>query len=152
MERYITQLLDDLEHIISFRQATDQQLAVLTDVEESPDDALELSKLLNTRHSSFMELLELDIHHLPPHEMLSDKNVKDLFDRLSDALMVHNCYLDFPAKISSRERYKTLRDYWNEPQQIYDQCINTIEFCDYDQDTCPFGPGKCQCKDFEDLG
>ena len=152
MERYITQLLDDLEHIISFKQASNQQLAVLTDVEESPDDSLELSKLLHTRQSSFAELLEVDIHLLPPAELLNDKNIHKLFDRLSDTLMVHNCYLDFPAKISHRERYKTLRDYWNSPQQIYDQCMNTIEFCDYDQDTCPFGPDKCQCKDYEDLG
>lgn len=152
MERYITQLLEDLEQIISYRQASEESLALAVNEEESQDDALELSKLLSTKHCTFAELLDVNVQLLPPEHMLSDEHTISLMDSLSDALMVHNCYLDFPSKLSSRDRYRILRETWNAPQQLYKECMNTIDFCDYDQDNCPFGPGKCQCKDFEDLG
>lgn len=142
----------DLDQIILTRHSNASAFELFAYEEESVDDILELSKILSAPECSFADLLEINQNELPPESRLSDIQVSDLLCKLSDALMVFQCYLDFPSKISCRMKYDILRSYWNEPQLICNHSVNTIDFCDYDQDHCLYGAENCQCKNFESLG
>tara|TARA_B100000508_G_C11465858_1_gene282485 strand:+ start:30156 stop:30611 length:456 start_codon:yes stop_codon:yes gene_type:complete len=149
MKQYINQLLGDLDLHISDYQFFEENGDVLTIDNECSEDIIELSKLYLTPSVSFAQLLKLEQCYLPPSDKLTIIQINSLYERLTDAIQVHNCYLDFPNDLDCRMKYDILRKNWNEPHMICKDTYNTIDFCDYDQDNCMYGT-NCQCKKFED--
>lgn len=152
MQNYINQLLGDLSELISYHQTNMSSESLLVMESESSDDLLEFAKLSIQPDCSFADILEIQQEQLPPSDKLSDRQISALFDSLNDALIVFQCFLDFPDKISNRKKYTILRSYWNEPQLICNKSVNTIDFCDYDQEHCVYGSEGCECKRLENLG
>lgn len=144
MQNYVNQLLGDLNQQVK-RSPSIAEI-------DSTDDLLELSKLYSRPKYSIANLLEIEQGALPPPEKLNDQQISLLMESIENALTVHQCYLDFPKGIIDRKRYTILRSYWNEPQLICSKSVNTIDFCDYDQDNCVYGREGCECIQLEKLG
>lgn len=149
MKQYVDQLLDDLSAITSKQHAANEFAGIINNDEESFDDALELSKLVCYEQLSFGELIGIQKDLLPPEELLDNVQIKKVLSNLAYSLFAHNCYLDFPDEVNERDQYRILRNEWDTKHQLFKSNINTIDFCDYDQDNCPFGPKNCQCKKYE---
>lgn len=152
MQNYINQLLIELDELINHNESIGVANSMLLVETESSDDLLELSKLYIGPEHSFADLLGIQLDALPPSERLSDQQATQLLESIENALMIHQCFLDFPNNIVDRKKYSILRSYWNEPQLICSNSVNTIDFCDYDQENCVYGPEGCECKHLEGLG
>jgi hypothetical protein len=79
---------------------------------------------------------------LPPEEQLNNKEKAQLSKSLEKLLETFHFIADFPEKVPSEERYKHLRSVWNSQQVYLGMGENHIEFCEYDNNTCPF-PKYC---------
>ncbi len=151
MQNYVTQLVDDLNQLILDHSRHSNENSLLEFNTESADDLLELSKLYLIPQKSFSILLNLPQEALPPSEYLNGLQLSQLLEKLTEILALNECFLDFPNKVSDERKYSLLRHNWNEPQLICSGSLNTIDFCDYDQEHCIYGPEECECKSLEKL-
>ncbi len=151
MQNYVNQLVDDLIQLISEHNKSAREHSLFEVNTESTDDLLELSKLYSIPQKSFSILLNLPQEVLPPSEDLSGIQLSELLEKLTEVLALNECFLDFPNKVSDERKYSLIRKNWNEPQLICSGSLNTIDFCDYDQEHCIYGSEECECKSLEKL-
>jgi hypothetical protein len=151
MQNYVNQLLDDLNQLISDHNKNAEENSFLEINTESNDDLLELSKLYIMPEKTFSILLDIPQEALPPTEDLSAIQISQLLEKLTELLAINECFLDFPSKIRDEKKYSLLRSHWDEPQFICSGSLNTIDFCDYDQEHCIYGAEECECKSLEKL-
>lgn len=94
------------------------------------------------------EFTKISKEHLPPPRFLTDKQTSFLSERLIKLLQYYSFFPDFPEGLPDSIKYKTLREHWNKfkapsiPFQLH------YEFCEYDENKCPF-QGFCSYCDEE---
>jgi hypothetical protein len=148
MNRYLEQLIEDMDLAVSNQIAIRSHLDILGEGEvceteqESPSDAktFPLSRIIGFEKCYF-----------PPEEKLTDDQVKVVYTHLLCVLDNYNFFLDFPDKVDIRAKYIMLLEALDEDTTYSNAKVTIIEFCDYDYDTCPFGIELCQCKRYEDM-
>lgn len=145
MQQYIEQLISDL------RKATCKLSApheIWLESEADPDNEADLEdmsyveKYVYGEEIPVSQIIGIDPAHLPPPEMLTDDQKALLSAELEKMLEVFHFILDFPAGYPMFSRYSFIRNFWNEKHVPLSFGESHIEFCDYDQNRCPF-PGYC---------
>lgn len=154
MNRYIHQLIEDLQEAITL--APERELFYDNYEFESEDEEDEAS-LAFFEHYLFGKEIELgkivDFEQilLPPIEKLTKVQAAKVFPFLESLLSAYGFELDFPDGVAGELKYELVRQVWTDKFVPMSMGIQTIEFCDYDCDYCPFGSELCQCKEFEKM-
>lgn len=145
MQNYINQLLDDI-HRASWKIKPPHHLW-----EESganPDDELEqedmsyVEKYIYGEKEPISEIIGIETEMLPPADKLSDQERALLAVELEKLLQLFHFYLDFPESFPAHLRYSFIRDFWSTEEVPLSFGENHIEFCQYEEEDCPF-PGYC---------
>lgn len=150
MQRYIEQLIADI-HQASWNLKPPHKLWMETGAD--PDDELELEDI------SFIEeyvegeevpiagITGLTQEQLPPPEQLNEQQKALLAEELEKLLEVFHFKLEFPESFPAHLRYPFIRDFRSESHVALSFGVNHIEFCDYEEEHCPFA-GYCNsCKE-----
>ncbi len=150
MQRYIEQLIVDL------RQATWKMKPPHELWEESgadPDDELELEdmsyveKYMYGVEEPISGITGIELEKLPPEAKLTLQQQALLASELENLLQYFHFYLDFPKNYPAHLRYPFILKFWTEEHVALSFGESHIEFCDYDEENCPF-PGYCNtCKE-----
>lgn len=148
MQRYIQQLLEDIR-LATWNMKPPRDLWEYAD----PDDEVQLEdmsyveKYLYGDEEKISTITGIDSNLLPPPEKLSVEHQAILAAELENLLQLFHFYLDFPQNYADHLRYPFIRNFWNEKHVALSFGESHIEFCDYEEDNCPF-PGYCTtCKE-----
>jgi hypothetical protein len=154
MEHYIEQLIEDL-HQATWQLKPPHEL--WEDSAADPDDELELEDMSYVEKYIYGEgepislITGIDSAQLPPVEKLTKEQQATLSIELEKLLQYFHFYLDFPETYPAHLRYPFILKFWEEKQVALSLGNNHIEFCDYDEEHCPF-PGYCStCKEAAEL-
>jgi hypothetical protein len=145
MQRYLEQLIQDIRKN-TWRLRSPDELWLAS--EADPDNELELEDLSYVEKYVYGEeipvsqITGIDPEYLPTPEMLTDDQKALLSAELEKMLEVFHFILDFPADYPMYSRYSFIRNFWNEKHVPLSFGESHIEFCVYDQNSCPF-PGYC---------
>lgn len=145
MERYLEQLLEDLNNYITKMKmagiSNDETKPLMT---ENDDDSLKESERYasgegatavgNTTNVQQMEL--------PPAKMLSNDQKALLAKKLQEMLSYHHYILDFPERLPSHLKYPHIYKFWKQEHVPMKYGFVHVEFCNYDPENCPF-PEYC---------
>jgi hypothetical protein len=143
MERYLAQLMEDLQQAkLKFKPT------IPLWKEGDPEDDLEsvdfsqVEKYENNEVTPISEITGIHQEQLPPVEKLNQEQQAFLAAGLEDLLQHFHFELDFPRDYPRHFRYAFIRKLWSEEQVAVTFGEIHIEFCDYDEENCPF-PGYC---------
>ena len=148
MNRYLEQLVEDLDLAVSNQIALRSHLDILG---ESEMCEAEEGVNYDEKTSPLSKIIGFDKCYFPPEEKLTDDQVAVVYSRLLCVLDNYNFFLDFPDKVEIRTKYIMVLDILDEETTYSNAKVTIIEFCDFDYDTCPFGAELCQCKMYEDM-
>jgi hypothetical protein len=146
MQRYIEQLIDDL-HKATWRIKPPHKLWGESDADPTNELELEdmsyVEKYIYGDALPISEITGIAREQLPPVEKLNQDQQALLADELEKLLQIFHFHLDFPQGYPNHLRYPFIRDFWSEEQIPLSFGENHIEFCNYDEENCPFR-GYCQ--------
>lgn len=150
MKHYLEQLIDDI-HKATLQVIPPHPLWLESGAD--PDDEVELEdmsfaeKYMYGERKSVSDITGIDAAALPPPEKLTEEQQAMLSVELEKLLQFFHFHLDFPKTYPANLRYPFIRDVWAERFVPISFGEDHIEFCDYEEENCPF-PGYCStCKD-----
>lgn len=152
MNRYIEQLIGDIRKAtLNIRPPHE----IWFSSEADPDDEVELDDIsyIEQYFEGVEEPIEsitgIDAICLPPPEKLTDDQKALLSVELEKLLGVFHFILDFPEGYPLHLRYPFIVDFWQEYHVALSFGESHIEFCEYDEENCPF-PGYCHsCQEYK---
>ncbi len=151
MKRYIEQLIDDISNA-TLRVTPPHPLWLESGAD--PDDEMDLEDMSYVEQFVYGEekpisgITGIDTAALPPPEKLDEEQQAMLAAELEKLLEFFHFQLEFPRDYPVHLRYPFIRNLWDENHVPMSFGITHIEFCDYDEENCPF-PGYCSnCKDY----
>ena len=145
MERYIEQLIDDI-HKATWNIRPPHEIWPLSKAD--PDNELELEdmafaeKNLYGKEKRISKITGIDFELLPPTSKLTSQQQARLAIELEKLLQIFHFTLDFPENYPADLRYPFILKIWNEKHVPLSFGDSHIEFCDMNEDECPF-PGYC---------
>lgn len=143
MQRYIEQLIEDI-HQATWKIRAPHE--IWDDVDINSDVELEdmgyAEKYIYGKKERIADITGIPIENLPPENKLNKSQKGLLATKLEELLKVFHFYLDFPEKLPSYLRYPFIYRFWNECHVAISFGESHIEFCDYEEDSCPF-QGYC---------
>ncbi|MDX1651129.1 MAG: hypothetical protein R3277_01470 [Brumimicrobium sp.] len=149
MNRYVDQLLEDLESMI-------QDLPDFSTLGEDDEDPDEIWMEFEQDRCScsaipLSRIVGIEKYILPPGSKLSKVQMELIFLHLEKILSAYGFILDFPEKIQVKVKYELLHDIWEDEFSFNPRDTQIIDFCDFDYDFCPFGLELCRCKQLEEM-
>ena len=148
MNRYLEQLLEDMDAAIANQIAIRGHLDILGECEVFET---ECGVPLEEKTAPLSQIIGFDKFYFPSSEKLTNTQVSMVYSRLTCVLDNYNFFLDFPDKVDDRIKYEMLLDIFDEETTYSNAKVTILEFCGYDYETCPFGEELCQCKKFEEM-
>ncbi len=148
MQNYINQLIEDIRSA-SWNTRPPHEIWEDADPEYEVEleDMSYVEKYVYGEKKSVSEITGIDATELPPPEQLTEEQRAVLADELEKLLVNYSFVLDFPEAFPAHFRYPFIRDFWSESHVALSFGTNHIEFCDFDEDNCPF-PDYCNtCKE-----
>lgn len=145
MKRYIEQLIADI-HQASWNLKPPHKLWMESGA--NPTDEVELEDMsfieeyIEGEQLPIAEITGIAQEQLPPPEKLNKQQQTLLAEKLEKLLEVFHFKLDFPESFPANLRYPFIWDFWSESHVPLSFGENHIEFCDYEEEHCPF-PGYC---------
>ena len=150
MQRYLTQLIEDLHEIaqrVNPSGNTDEET-----VHDQESFFKHIEDVENYLHGELVPISKITgilPEQLPPPEKLNENQLAQLAMELEKFLAHFHFALDFPGNYPGHLRYPFIRNFWNEEHSPMQLGTSHIEFCYYDKADCPF-PGYCTtCDEFE---
>lgn len=145
MHRYHHQLKEDLQQLIAYKAKKEEYVPEDLDSFESfAECSLELHKYAHGTGEKVPigTLTGIISEQLPPAERFTAEQRAELSPLLEQLLRLHHFELDFPSNVPNEMRYAFIRKFWSESHFPMRIGMSHIEFCDYDDEHCPF-PGYC---------
>lgn len=144
MELYVTQLIEDLE------AAKQPDMPYVPDGEESIEDHFEEvdQYISGEKHIKICELIGFLPEQFPPSNRLNANQLKRIFFALDQLLDSYNIDTNLPNKLPSKLKYELVTKDLTEEVFASKHGFTTLEYCNNDVETCPFGKKYCNCKDF----
>lgn len=145
MQRYIEQLIEDI-HKATWNLRPPH--ALWEESKADPDDELELEDMTYLEQYVYGDeipianITGIEQERLPAPEKLTTEQKALLAEELEKLLQYFHFILDFPSEYPSHLRYPFIRNFWKEKHVALSFGENHIEFCDFEDDKCPF-PGYC---------
>jgi hypothetical protein len=148
MQRYIEQLVEDI-HKATWTIRVPHE--IWDDVDINSDSELEdmsyAEKYIYGAKERIDCITGIPVESLPPENKLNKNQKSILVKELDKLLKYFHFYLDFPEKFPLHRRYSFMYKFWSESHVAVSFGESHIEFCDYEEDSCPF-PGYCDtCKE-----
>jgi len=150
MERYIEQLIDDI-HKATWNVRPPHEIWALSQAD--PDNEVELEdmayveKNLYGKKKRISKITGIDFELLPPPVKLTSQQQARLSTELEKLLQLFHFTLDFPENYPADLRYPFILKIWNKKRVPLSFGDDHIEFCDMNEEECPF-PGYCNtCKE-----
>ncbi len=148
IENYLNQLIDDLNVLLTepppFRARQAVSLYDADDEECITERLMEFEDhALNQKGELIHAYTGITKANLPDPEYLTDEQVDLLLDSIMELFDHFQFYPDFREEIPNRIRYQKIRELWNEFKAPLIDCQLHYDFCDYEEDSCPF-PGICK--------
>ncbi len=150
MQRYITQLLEDLEKAKS-HQPPPVDYALLYPDHPAADYGLDyIIEWENGEDWKMDDLFGIPAEVFPPESKLSEAEISALAQGIVSLWQSFNIDVHIPdERIPSRTIYQVLLNYWRtEPVQYVSQETIHLDLCEYDPETCIWGNDYCTCKEF----
>ncbi|MHA8049658.1 hypothetical protein V7S79_00915 [Aquirufa sp. ROCK-SH2] len=151
MEKYVMQLIDDMQ--VSERSREDYNASgfVQVDSEKSFEDHLmEIEKYFqNENLKSISEIIGLELIQFPPSDRLEIYQMKEINKSLTRLLSTWCIEVDMPKVLPANKKYALLLSVFNKRVPVLNSGTVHIELCDYNVKSCPFGEQFCNCKDWE---
>ena len=149
LDRYIEQLISELRKA-TFNVKPPHEIwnGADPDDEGLVEDLSYAEEYIYGKKEPVSSITGIDAATLPPSEQLSEKQQELLASELEKLLNYFNFHLDFPPNFPIHLRYPFICDFWKEERVALSFGESHIEFCDYDEDNCPF-PGYCtSCEEY----
>lgn len=142
MDRYIEQLIEDIRN--AAEQAPQQEF---DDSELDDEEALEMEleeseRIINGPFEKLSDIVGVSKELLPAPDRLGESQKKQLVPELEILLNAYNFIPDYPDNVPAEMLYKAFYNIWDDEFVRVTSGQFHIEFCDYDEATCPF-PGFC---------
>jgi len=147
MERYIEQLIEDLRN--AALQAPDDPFenGDMDDEEAFELEMEQTERFVDGPQEKLSDIVGIPKSHLPAPALLAEGQKEVIIPELIALLNAYNFYPEYPEKVPYAMLYEAIYNIWNDEfvQMTFGQVH--IEFCNYDEDNCPF-PGYCDlCKE-----
>lgn len=154
MERYIEQLISDIRATalqVAPSRSTGEHAGTTSNDAENPETIQDIEKYFEGEEEPIASMTGIATEALPPPDKLTLDQQALLASELEDLLLCFNLYLDFPNNYPIHLRYGFICTIWTE-SHLHLKVGNThIEFCDYNEENCPF-PGYCTiCSDWSSM-
>lgn len=153
MKRYIEQLIEDI-HQATWNLKPPHR--IWEESEADPDNELEREDMSYVEEYFYgeeipiSEITGIEQEKLPPPEQLSKKHQALLATELEKLLLNFHFHLDFPTGYPAHLRYSFIYELWQEKHVPLSFGESHIEFCDYNEEDCPF-PGYCNsCREMSE--
>ncbi len=173
MDRYIIQLLEDIEDVIFKRwkkcpphlyqadtndpflippKALEEQLETLPELLGSGEDLEHMFDEMKrwvrgeANHNMFYHF-GLEPVQFPPENRLTDHHLEALNNAILRLWASFNFGTSFPDNIPPRTLYPLLLRQMQKDCVVVDYGHLGIELCDLNPENCPFGSAYCTCKD-----
>ncbi|MEQ8702742.1 MAG: hypothetical protein RIC19_02420 [Phaeodactylibacter sp.] len=145
MDKYINYLLADIAaatvnlpvHVLSFDDEED--IPFITAEEEAK----------TASRKALASVVGLKTEWFPPVERLSETQIQQVTEALTDCLDAHSFIVNFPAGLPAPIRYRVLLAELKKEVPVLQYNIWQLDFCDYKPKGCPFGEAFCQCQIYE---
>lgn len=149
MQRYIIQLLEDLEKAKN-NQPPPIDYALL--YPDHPAAAYGLDHIIEWEHAESWkmdDLFGIAATCFPPENQLSELEVNALTEGILSLWQAFNIDVYIPDKrIPASIIYRVLLDYWRkESIQYVSRGTLHLDLCDYEPDNCIWGVDYCTCKE-----
>lgn len=145
MKHYLEQLIEDLHQITrNVELASCEE----TDAEDEMDFS-QVDKFERNEVTPVSLITGIEQAQLPPVEMLNEEQQALLSTELEEMLHCFHFKLDFPRNYPMHLRYPFILKFWGEEHVSVSDGTIHIDFCDYEEENCPF-PGYCSiCSDYD---
>ncbi len=150
MERYITQLIEDLQ--ARHKPDAEPMPHSLRDDDDLDDLFGEVERFLSGGHEQRIgDVLDLIPEQFPPVDQLSPEHLLSLVQAYHHLLFTWNICTDLPEDLPHSTAYLLLVSTLDREVYLADDGFVTIEFCTYDSPTCPFAE-VCRCdEEYEEM-
>lgn len=146
MEKYIEQLIEDLEELASSSHEM-PYIESPPHLEEAPD----IAELALVPYKTILEWTGLDPDIFPDMTQLNAAQCKSVNEAIFKVFQAfHIDLIDIPKDISSEILYDALITNWDQYVQYLPSSGFDLEFCSGDPMTCPYGE-YCDCGEEPDF-
>jgi len=144
MDKYISQLIKDIEQLIIKKPSTISDIWDGSDLKRKAevDDMSYVEEYLYGEQHELQYIVGVKKELLPPSERLNELQITKLLPLLEALLENHNFELSYPTKLDNRTKYELLYKEWSNKHPKVNYGSVGIEFCGYNEEECPL-PGKC---------
>ncbi|NQV01712.1 MAG: hypothetical protein HQ542_03630 [Bacteroidia bacterium] len=140
MEKYLTQLLEDLE-----AAANNPPQAAYIEIPPHLESLLDAAELALVPFKPISEWTRIDPKVFPEMIQLSANQMEKLNQAIFRVLeSIHVEIIDIPEKISPERLYDVLTWCWDDPVQYLPSTGFDLELCTGDPYNCPYGE-LCDC-------
>lgn len=147
MQKYVNQLIEDIEEIIEWK-IEGKTLQKIDSFEEQME---EVEKYISTRPSkTFGDYTGLTKIQFPPPERLSFQQMNELANALDRLLFTFHIRANLPEILPVAVAYQALVDLLDRAVMIMNRGLMGIEFCSYDCQNCPWDLAYCTCIEHAD--
>ncbi len=143
MKKYIKQLVLDMRDAASLAPSNpfeNDDISREEAINVEMDDADRFKNGLTEKLSDIVGISRL---LLPNPDMLNVSQANGLVHEMMNLLNAYNFIPEFPDELPILIQYQALYDIWDDKYVHITTGRVIIEFCDYDEENCPF-PGYCK--------
>jgi hypothetical protein len=153
MKNYIRQLIDDIR-LAGWNIRPPHEIWQESEADPLDEGELEdisyVEEYIYGKKEKISDITGIDSMLLPPPDKLSKEDRALLSTELEKLLQVFHFHLDFPENYPAHLRYPFILGIWDDEYVPLSFGTSHIEFCDYDEQNCPF-PGYCNtCREYKD--
>ncbi len=145
MQAYIDQLLGDIAKAQRPEQEEPQEEKLFS-IEQHFEEVERWLAADGPGHT-FSYYCGLKAEQFPPEERLTDEQLLIVWEAYQHLLFSFNLSADIPKSVPLRKAYPLLISTLNKEVEMVTAGFITIEFCNYDSPSCPFGE-YCACKEY----
>ncbi|MBI9064868.1 MAG: hypothetical protein JEZ14_22975 [Marinilabiliaceae bacterium] len=143
MQRYLEQLIEDIHRARTIVQPP-SEVWDSTDMDDEGEieDMVYAETYLYGKRQPLSQITGIQREQLPNADLLTPEQAASLTKELEALLLHHNFVPDFPESFPMAQRYPFLLTIWTNEYVELSFGEYHIEFCDLEEDNCPF-PGYC---------
>ncbi|MCF8366399.1 MAG: hypothetical protein K9H16_11495 [Bacteroidales bacterium] len=147
MKRYIEQLIEDLK--VATLEAPDDPF---DDLDLDDDEALEMEleeveRFENGPLEKLSDIVGIAKINLPEPGRLTENEMGKIVPELVNLLQAYNFFPEYPPAVPPGMIYRAIYNIWEDEFVRMSFGSVHIDFCDYEEENCPF-PGYCNlCKE-----
>jgi len=150
MNRYIEQLLEDFKESARRVPEPSHRIKSFNRSDEGEmEDFAYVETYIYGEKKQLSEIVSIPKENFPPRGKLNSEQVENLLNGILELLEAYFFFPDFPENLPKAIQYQTIVKHWNDKHIFVGASKTHIEYCDGNQEECPF-PAHCTtCNDLE---